>query len=203
MIFKPLSLALIVAGGLAASTITNPSFETPVLGSGNFQYNPTGATWTFTGDSGIAANGSAFNFAPAPNGVQVAFLQVFGSTTSSFSETISSVSVGDMISFSDAARPGFTANSFNVLYNGSVIGSFTPASTTWTTASVTIPVGAPSSGTLEFVSTGATGGDADVGIDNLTSTPASTTPEPGTFALLLIPAVAGLMLARKKAASRG
>ena len=133
MQIRLMGLSFVAAVSLQAATILNVSFETPSLGLGNFQYDPAGATWTFSGSSGIAANGSAMGYAAAPNGTQAAFLQGGGA---SFSEMITSVNVGDVVNFWEAQRPGFVANSFNVVYNGNVIGSFTPASTTWTEVSV-------------------------------------------------------------------
>ena len=186
MKFRILGLALSAAFSLSATTvITNGSFETPALTPGTFQYNPSGATWTFTGQSGISTNGSAWGFAPAPSGTQEAFLQVFQQTSSSFSETVTNVVAGDTINFFEAQRSGFLANSFNVLYNGTVLGSFTPGSTAWTQVSVVIPNGALASGTLMFQSTGALGSDLDAGIDNITVTAASPTPEPATGLLML------------------
>jgi len=48
---------------------TNNGFEQPDLGSGCFayQYSPGSPGWTFYG-GGIAANGSCFDVAGAPNG---------------------------------------------------------------------------------------------------------------------------------------
>src|SRR5439155_59661 len=60
----------------------NSSFETPNIGNGNYRYNPAGGSWTFSGaspnGSGIVANGSGFNNPNAPQGVQAAFVQEFG-----------------------------------------------------------------------------------------------------------------------------
>jgi len=67
--------------------VPNNGFEAPALGGG-YQYNLSGAAWTFTasspgGGSGITGNGSAFtNGNPnAPEGSQVAFLQGTGTIT--------------------------------------------------------------------------------------------------------------------------
>ena len=100
---------LVAALNLGATSITNGSFETPALGATT--YTPAGATWVFSGFSGIATNSSATFFA-APDGTQVAFLQVFQQNTSSFSENITGVVDGDTISFRDAQRPGYGANSY-------------------------------------------------------------------------------------------
>src|SRR5207253_239799 len=55
------TLALTVTSNAAGP---NLGFETPVVGTagqyGSFQYNPGGAGWTFSGQSGITANGSGF-----------------------------------------------------------------------------------------------------------------------------------------------
>ncbi|HTI97831.1 MAG TPA: glycosyl hydrolase, partial [Dongiaceae bacterium] len=72
----------IVASGGVAVPVTNSSFETPRLGAGNYQYNPSGGAWTFSGaspnGSGIVANGSGFNNPEAPQGEQAAFVQAHG-----------------------------------------------------------------------------------------------------------------------------
>jgi len=190
-----IAVGVLVAGlNLSATTITNGSFETPVLGGTT--YTPAGATWVFSGFSGIATNSSGTFFA-APNGTQVGFLQVFQQNSSSFSETITGVNVGDTISFRDALRPGYGADSYNVLYNGTLLGSFTPGSTTFTLKSVVIPVGAASSGTLLFQSTGALGGDIAVAIDDVRS-PAATVPEPSSIVLFLSGICGAILLQRRR-----
>src|SRR6266480_1407441 len=71
--------AAIWLGALAFSfgqNVANGSFETPVLSSNSFLYDPGGATWTFLGDSGIInAPGGGFFGPSAPDGNQYAFLQ--------------------------------------------------------------------------------------------------------------------------------
>ncbi|MFM7315524.1 MAG: beta strand repeat-containing protein, partial [bacterium] len=66
----------------STNLVQNSGFESPGLGSGSsaYQYNPTGASWTFTGTSGISGNGSGFTSGnpSAPAGGQVAFLQETG-----------------------------------------------------------------------------------------------------------------------------
>jgi hypothetical protein len=60
----------------------NGSFESPVVGSGGYRYNPGDSTWDFAGDSGLSGNGSAFTSGNpnAPDGEQVAFVQLTGSS---------------------------------------------------------------------------------------------------------------------------
>ncbi|OJJ23479.1 hypothetical protein BKI52_03700 [marine bacterium AO1-C] len=59
------------------STVNDGNFETPNLAYRQFQYRPTGSTWTFTGSSGISDNKSGFTGGNvnAPSGSQVLFLQ--------------------------------------------------------------------------------------------------------------------------------
>ena len=57
--------------------ILDPSFETPVQGTGSsaYAYGPLGAAWSFLGNSGVQANGSAWGAPTAADGAQTAFLQ--------------------------------------------------------------------------------------------------------------------------------
>ena len=73
--------ALVDAVKLNTTLVTNGGFETPVLSNGTYVFNPTGATWTFTGTTGIARNNSAFtnNNPNAPEGKQVGIVEMTGS----------------------------------------------------------------------------------------------------------------------------
>jgi hypothetical protein len=67
----------VAAAGLAPG---DAGFELPAVAT--YQYAPTGTPWSYSsGNAGVAANGSGFTSAnpPAPEGVQVAFLQDGGS----------------------------------------------------------------------------------------------------------------------------
>ena len=66
--------------GSVSLTVPNGSFETPVLGSGNFQYSPSGATWSFANGGGISGMNSPFTGVPsvAPQGVQVGLPSIHG-----------------------------------------------------------------------------------------------------------------------------
>src|SRR5205085_5948581 len=52
--------------------------------SGGYQYNPSGAGWTFS-SSGIENNGSAWGATSAPEGSQTAFIQSLGSISQALS----------------------------------------------------------------------------------------------------------------------
>jgi hypothetical protein len=71
--------AAIWLGALASSfgqSVANDSFETPVLSSNSFLYDPSGATWTFLNNAGIiSAPGAGFFGPAAPDGNQYALLQ--------------------------------------------------------------------------------------------------------------------------------
>ncbi len=76
--------ALFIAATAAVShaqILGNGNFETPSVGapgqSSSDTYGPAGATWAFTGNAGIAANGSSFAtyHVDTPDGSQFAFLQ--------------------------------------------------------------------------------------------------------------------------------
>src|SRR5206468_3281540 len=85
-------------------SIGDTGFEQVQVGAGDYQYRPTGSPWTFSGNSGISANNSAFTSGnpPAPEGTQVAFLQ----TTGSFTQTVTGWSAGSYVLSFDAAQRG-------------------------------------------------------------------------------------------------
>src|SRR5262249_18304162 len=75
-------------GAVSASGVQDAGFESPNVGTGSwgdFQYNPTGTRWNFTGSAGVAGNGSGFTSGNpnAPEGTQVGFLQGTGALTQS------------------------------------------------------------------------------------------------------------------------
>jgi len=84
-------LSQVVSAGGGGSTLVNPSFEVPSL-AGGYQYNPTGAGlgWTFSANSGIQSNGSAWAAPPAPDGVQTAFVQATGTISQAVNLTAGS-----------------------------------------------------------------------------------------------------------------
>jgi hypothetical protein len=137
-----------------AIPVNGGGFEAPAVGTGPsaYQYNPSGASWTFDDGSGVAGNGSAFTAGnpDAPEGSQVAFLQGLGS----FSQSLTFAAGTYSISFLAAQRGNYQEGSgqtFEVLVDGLVVGTFTPAGTTYTAYSTTpFTVGAGAH-TLAFV----------------------------------------------------
>jgi hypothetical protein len=149
--------------------ISNFSFELPSLGAGNYQYNPSGGSWTFNGaspsGSGIVANGSGFSNPNAPLGVQAAFVQEHGQ----FSQTITGLKPGTnySLAYSAAQRSGANGGqSWNVLIGGTVIQSNSPGGTSYADYSANF-VAAAASETLTFAGTDLAGGDNTVFIDNV------------------------------------
>jgi hypothetical protein len=142
-------------------SIGDPGFEQVLVGSGQFKYRPTGSPWVFSGGSGISGNNSGFTSGnpPAPQGVQVAFLQEKGS----FSQSVPDWATGTYVLTFDAAKRGnvgVSQQNFNVLIDGSVVGTFTPTSTsyqTFSTAAFTVTTAGPL--TIGFQGLDSAGGD--------------------------------------------
>lgn len=210
------------ATALPAATILDGTFSTPSLASAQdgFEYNPAGSPWTFIGASGIAAQGLPLSFpwytvtAPGGSG-QAAFLQDYVGSNTKYSghpglisQSITGLTPGDTytVSFYAAQRPNFTVNPFSVYVGPTSLVTVTPGSTSFVQYSGTFTAGL-SSELLEFESlTGPVTGpyDYDSVIADVTVTPGTvTTPEPGTFVLLL-PALAALAvyMRRRRPASQ-
>jgi hypothetical protein len=173
-----LSLALGLATVWPASlTVPNSGFETPVLGGGQFQYAPSGATWAIVNGGGMSGNGSAFtgNNPNAPEGVQVAFLQGPGRV----SQTIAGFSAGVTytITFSAAQRnlAGSSGQTWNIQIDGTMVGTFAPpqSANTYTDYSTTFTTTAGSH-EVAFQASNLNGGDNTVFIDNVRITYAAT-----------------------------
>jgi hypothetical protein len=183
------------AGGSTSKTITlavnvvsvgnigNASFETPAVGS--YVYNPTGATWAFIGGAGIEANGSAWNAAGAPDGIQAAFIQASGNA-GTISQAVSITNSGSYaLAFQSAMRPGYPQYPFTVTVDGSTVGSFTPSSTSFTqfmTSSFTLSSGVH---TIAFVGSASSVDESDF-IDMVILTNGTGTPPPASTTASLL-----------------
>lgn len=151
-------------------SVADNGFESPSIGSGTlaYVYDPTGTAWTFSGNAGITGNGSGFTMdnPNAPEGSQAAFLQVGGS---SISQQVTLASGTYVLDFSAAQRVAYQSGvqDFEVLVDGNVVGTFTPASSSYvgySTASFTLSSGTH---TIEFLGLDSAGGDNTALIDNV------------------------------------
>ena len=163
----------------SSPSIGDPGFEQVVVGSGHFQNDPTGSPWGFTGSSGISGNNSGFTSGnpPAPQGAQVAFLQQYGS----FSQRVTGWAAGSYVLTFDAAQRGnfgVSQQDFEVLIDGSVVGStFTPSSTSYQSYStVAFPVTGTGAHTITFQGLDSAVGDNTAFLDTTTLTVNTTTP---------------------------
>ncbi|MEA3015889.1 MAG: hypothetical protein QOI38_611 [Sphingomonadales bacterium] len=110
-------------------TLPDPSFELPDVGSGH-AYNPTVTGIAFTSFAGVAANGSAFAFATAPDGDQVGFLQAGPTAAGAIAISVTGLTTGASyrVRFRLARRPGYGLNTINLAVGGSAHGTFSPSS---------------------------------------------------------------------------
>ena len=175
------------------STFADAGFEDFPQGGG-YLYNPAGTAWTFAGQSGLTGNNTGFtNGNPnAPEGQQVAFLQNQGAISQSF--TVAAAG-NYQISLLAAQRGGYgSVQSFQVLVDGTGVGTFTPGSTSY--LSQTTSVFPLSVGTHTFVFQGLNAsGDATDFLDAVNLVPVAAAPSSvvGTpsAAAALVPAVPG------------
>jgi hypothetical protein len=152
---------------VSAASVADSGFELPSVGRG-FQYDPAGTPWTFVADAGVSGNGSDFTSGnpDAPEGTQVAFVQ----QTGSFSQVVQGIAAGTYhLTFSAAQRVVSQASfqDFKVLVDGTVVGTFTPSGSLYsseTTAAFTLASGAH---TITFVGLDTAGGDNTAFIDNV------------------------------------
>jgi hypothetical protein len=162
-----------VSVSATAQAVVDFGFEFPVVGSGNYVYNPSGGFWTFSGTngngSGIIANGSGFSNPNAPEGVQAAFVQSNGVISQALSGFIPGTNY--LVEFLAAQRSGSSQNggeSWNVTVDGKVIGSFNPGAgaTSYANYTASFTATAPVH-TLAFVGTDLAAGDNTVFLDDV------------------------------------
>ena len=124
-----IQLTPVGSGGLLA----NIGFEAPALGGG-YQYEPAGATWTFSGGAGVTGNWNAFTSGnpPAPDGMQVAFVQGYGST---ISQTAIIVAGTYVVTVQGAQRANWQHGMqvIQILVDGVAVGQFQPPDASYTT----------------------------------------------------------------------
>jgi prepilin-type N-terminal cleavage/methylation domain-containing protein len=176
----------------APPAINDPGFENPSVGIGSgswspcngFQTNPASPYWSFGGsNAGLAGNGSCFSFGNpnAPDGTQVAFIQMTGSVsqTLTFAGTCT-------ISFFGAQRGNWNAapNGININVDGVIIDSITPGGTSYqqyTTTSFTVANGTH---TIAFSGTDPGGTDDTAFIDSVSINCAGAAGNTDVYALV-------------------
>lgn len=163
--------------------VSNFGFETP--STGTYQYNQSGGSWTFTGQSGnngsgVTANNSLFSTGnpAAPQGLQCAFLQ----GTSTISQAISGFMPGAKysVTFAAAQRATFQhgGQTWSLKLDGAVLGNYSTAASATNYADYTTNFTASATThTLTFAGTDLLGGDNTVFLDNVRIAPSpSLTP---------------------------
>ncbi|MES2659619.1 MAG: Ig-like domain-containing protein [Verrucomicrobiota bacterium] len=148
----------------------NLGFETPGLGGGQIQYNPSGGSWEFSSypnGSGIVSNGSGFNNPTAPQGTQVAFVQSHGSVSQALSGFVPGTSY--TINYSASQRPGYS-QTWDVKIDNTVIQSNTAGGNAFVPCTATFTATAASH-TLSFVGTDIAGNQDAVFLDNISFNP--------------------------------
>jgi hypothetical protein len=149
-----------------APVFTNWGFESPEQGAPNYQYNPTGAGWTFSGNAGVQEAGSGFGSYFPPQGIQTGFLQ----GTGSISQSITLAAGTYCIRFLAAQRTGSGgAQGIKVTFDSTTIGTYNPVNssgsfTPYVTSAFTSTGG---SHTITFTGTGYGGGDDTAFIDEI------------------------------------
>jgi RHS repeat-associated protein len=151
-------------------TVPNFGFEAPVLGNGNWQYAPSGGSWSFAGGGGISSTNSAFTGVPsaAPEGVQVAFIQGNGTVSQSvsgFQASASYVITVSAIQRTNCCNTG--GQDIGVYIDDVQVGSFHPSATAYVEYST--PAFSTSAGThtVKFAGLNPLGGDHTAFIDKV------------------------------------
>ncbi len=127
------------------AVVSDGSFESTSV-KGSYAVDPTSAVWTFAGNAGIEANGSALSASNAPDGTQAAFLQsTSASAGGSISQTLN-IGAEGFYSFTlyAAERAAYSVEPIVVSIDGAVIATINPASTSfvsYTTPSVNLLAG--------------------------------------------------------------
>ena len=168
---------------LTRSPIPDAGFETPSVGSGPsaYAYDPSGSPWTFSATNnvrpspsgaGITGNGSGFSSGNpnAPVGTQVAFIQ----GTGTISQSAYFVAGTYALTFDAAQRnnDNSSAQTIEVLVNGSDIGTITPSGTAYSSYTTGTYSFGNGNYTIEFEGLNPNGGDNTAFIDQVQAAPA-------------------------------
>jgi hypothetical protein len=157
----------------SVAPVADQGFDQVSVGAGQSQPDPTGSPWTFSGTAGIAANDSGIIVGnpPAPQGVQVAYLE----QTGSFSQDVPGWIPGTyQLSITAAQRASNPSRQdFKVLIDGVSIpfttgDTITPAGTSyWNYTSAPFTISNPGSHTITLQGLDTAGGDNTAFIDQV------------------------------------
>jgi RHS repeat-associated protein len=169
-------LASTVSGSLP---VANAGFEAPVIGNGNFQYAPSGGSWSFANGGGISGMNSGFTGTPsaAPEGVQVAFIQATGTVSQSISGFQANTDY--VITFSSIQRTNCCntgGQDIGVYIDDIQLATFHPSGSAYTEYSTPVFTTSTGTHTIKFAGLNPLGGDHTAFIDNVRITGA---PKPG------------------------
>jgi hypothetical protein len=189
---KLLNLLIITSSVMVAAplAVTNPGFETDVLGSGGFQFTISGWTCTNGANSGDICgvyNPTASQYSSIPSSPNVAFsnggiiTQVLGTNLAPGMVYTLSVDIGKRL---DSGFPGYViellAGSTVLVSNGITLnptaGTFQLQTLTYTSSA--------SGGPLEILLQGNSGSQTN--FDSVSLLAVSAVPEPSTLALAII-----------------
>jgi len=165
--------------GSSSLTVLNAGFEAPVVGNGNFQYSPSGGSWTFANGGGITGMNSGFTGTPstAPEGVQVAFIQATGTISQSISGFQANTNY--IITFAAIQRTNCCnagGQDLAVYIDTTQLATFHPGSAGYLEYSTPTFTATAGSHTVKFVGLNLLGGDHTAFIDNVRIT---GSPKPG------------------------
>ncbi|MFD2330948.1 hypothetical protein ACFSR7_16985 [Cohnella sp. GCM10020058] len=172
-------IALVRVNPDGSAQPANAGFESPAT-TGTV-VGPTTAGWTFNSRAGIQRNGSVFGALDyAPEGLQTAYLKTDGGVAGEFSQSLTLAADTYTLSFKAAQRASYGgAQSFNVLFDGTIVGSFTPSASgafaPYTTGTFAASAG---SHTIKFAAM-TTAGDNTAFIDEVMLSPATVVPVTG------------------------
>ncbi len=160
---------------MTANQPLDPGFETPSVGAGSsaYQYDPAGSSWTFNGYSGLAGNASAFTLGnpSAPQGSQVAFLQMTGSVSQSVTLAAGTYS----ISLDASQRAiGPSNQTIEVLVDNVAVSTIAPTSINYASYTSTTFNASAGAHTIEILGLDPHGGDNTALIDQLSIVAAQT-----------------------------
>lgn len=146
----------------------NAGFESPEVTDS--LSNPTDAGWTFEADSGVAHNGSGLTSGndDAPEGAQVAFIRGNGTITQAISDLTPGTTYHIAFSASQRQNAVQAGQTFDVVVDGVVAGSFEPSQASVGYADFTAGfIATETSHTVRFAGTNLRGGDNTAFIDNI------------------------------------